>query len=98
MCRKLAASVLACRGLAAAHSCGRSRADAGSAVVSASSMAREVDRSPFGDALTQISSRNSSRSSSRRIRFIVSFESRPSLRIRKSASRCAASSRCSVRW
>ena len=33
-----------CRGLAAAHPCGWSQADAGSTAVSASSMAREVDR------------------------------------------------------
>ncbi len=36
---------LACCGLAAAHPCGWSQADAGPTVVSASSMAREIDRS-----------------------------------------------------
>ena len=46
----------------------------------------------------QISSRDSSRSSSRRIRFITSLDRAPSLRIRSSASRCAASTSCTICW
>ena len=48
--------------------------------------------------IAQISSRDSSRSSSCRIRFITSLESCPSLRIRNSACRCGLlASRCLVR-
>jgi hypothetical protein len=49
-------------------------------------------------AAPQISSRDSSRSSSRRMRFITSFDSLPSLRMRNSASRCAPSTAWRVCW
>ena len=46
----------------------------------------------------QISSRDSSRSNSRMTRFMTSFERSPSLRIWIRASRCAASTICTVCW
>jgi phospholipid/cholesterol/gamma-HCH transport system ATP-binding protein len=48
--------------------------------------------------LAQISSRDSSRSSSRITRFMISFESSPSRRIRMSASRWAARTICTICW
>ncbi len=60
-------------------------------------LAGPIQTTPQG-AATQISSRDSSRSSSRRIRFITSFESLPSRRIRNSAVRCAPKTSCTICW